>query len=220
VQLQSTAREEEDEEDEDTAREEEEEKDEAKAREEEDKEDEDIASNVSKEDGADTEAAVEAVPGVNGIQSTTEVLLKDIRHRNVPADQSPPGPVDNALELLRNYPALSQAQEKLLLQSQDKSLDVIFRARILAMVGVLNLFLDPGLSYTWREASMIVAKAQGHGSTRARSIRAWVLGFIREWTLPLHSYKYTRQTILGDEDVLQEIQEQLSMKARSGFIKA
>jgi hypothetical protein len=181
---------------------------------------EDSASDSSKGDGGNAEAAVKAAPGVNGMQATTKALLEDLRHRHIPADESLPGPVDNALELLRNYAALSQARERLSSQSQDKSLDVVFRARILAMVGVLNLFLDPELPYTWREASMIVAKAQGHGSTRARSIRAWVLDFIREGMLPLHSYRYTRQTVLEDEDILQEVQGQLSEKARSGFIKA
>ena len=88
------------------------------------------------------------------------------------------------------------------------------------MIGVLNLFLDPGLSYTWRESSMIVAKAQGHGSTRARSVRMWILDFVREGKLPLHSYGYTRSTVLEDDDVLQEIQRQLSERAKSGFIKA
>jgi len=67
---------------------------------------------------------------------------------------------------------------------------------------------------------MIVAKAQGHGSTRARSFRTWVLDFVREGTLPLHSYGYTRQTALEDEEVLQAIQEALSEKSKVGFIKA
>jgi hypothetical protein len=88
------------------------------------------------------------------------------------------------------------------------------------MTGVLNLFLDPGLLYTWREASMVVAKAQGHGSTRARSIRTWVLDFVREGKLPLHSYGYTRQTALEDGEVLQEIQQELSEKSKVSFIKA
>ena len=88
------------------------------------------------------------------------------------------------------------------------------------MIGVLNLFLDPKLRYTWREASIIVAKAQGHGPTRARSIRSWVLDFVQEGTLPSHSYGYTRKTVLEDEDVLQEIQGELSKRAKSGFIKA
>jgi hypothetical protein len=67
---------------------------------------------------------------------------------------------------------------------------------------------------------MVVATAQGHGPTRARSIRTWVLDFVQERTLPFHSYGYTRQTVLEDEDVLQEIKGELSEKAKSGFIKA
>jgi len=31
------------------------------------------------------------------------------------------------------------------------------------MLGVINLFLDTDLPYTWRKASMIIAKAQGAG---------------------------------------------------------
>ena len=128
--------------------------------------------------------------------------------------------MDNTLELLRDFAALLRARERLLLSSHDKSLNVIFQAHISAMIGVLNLFLDPKLRYTWREASIIVAKAQGHGPTRARSIRSWVLDFVQEGTLPSHSYGYTRKTVLEDEDVLQEIQGELSERAKSGFIKA
>ena len=88
------------------------------------------------------------------------------------------------------------------------------------MIGVLNLFLDSELLYTWREASMVIAKAQGHGSTHACSIRTWVLNFIQEGRLPLHSYGYTWQTVLEDEEILQELQEELSKKSKAGFIKA
>ncbi len=108
----------------------------------------------------------------------------------------------------------------MLSQNQDKGLDVVFWARITAMIGVLNLFLDPDLPYTWREVLMVVAKAQGHGLTRARSIWTWVLDFVREGKLPLHSYGYTQQTVLEDEEILKEIQEELSKKSRAGFIKA
>jgi hypothetical protein len=72
-------------------------------------------------------------------------------------DESAPSGADNALNLLRDHEALSRTREAL--QTKSKSVDLVFQARISAMVGVLNLFLDPGLSYTWREASMIVAKA-------------------------------------------------------------
>jgi len=88
------------------------------------------------------------------------------------------------------------------------------------MIGVLNLFLDPELSYTWREALMIVAKAQEHGSTRMHSLHAWVLDFIWERKLPLQSYGYIQQTVLEDNNVLQEVQGELAKKAKSGFISA
>ena len=67
---------------------------------------------------------------------------------------------------------------------------------------------------------MIVTKAQGHGLTRAHSIRTWILDFVCEGTLPLHSYGYTRQMALEDGEVLQAIQEELSEKSKIGFIKA
>jgi hypothetical protein len=91
-------------------------------------------------------------------------------HGRAPPDKSPKTPVDTALDLLHDCAVLLQAQKRLTLQSQDKALNVIFRARISAMIGILNIFLDPELPYTWRKASMIVAKAQGHGKTCARSI--------------------------------------------------
>ena len=144
----------------------------------------------------------------------------NLRSQRAPPDESPAAPADKALDLLRDHAALSRARETLTLRSQDKLLDVIFRARISAMAGVLNIFLDPDLPYTWRKASMVVAKAQGHGSTRARSIRAWILDFVREGKLPFHSYGYTRKTVLEDEDVVQEIQQELTERAKTGFIKA
>jgi len=94
-------------------------------------------------------------------------------------DKAPPAPADNALDLLYNHAALLKAQESLVLQSQDKlSLNVVFWACISAMVGILNLFLDLELPYSWREASIIVAKVQGHGLTHVCSIQMWVLDFV------------------------------------------
>jgi hypothetical protein len=175
---------------------------------------------LDNEDDGHAKAAVQAAPGANEAQRAVQVLLENLCRGRAPADKSPPSPVDSALDLLRDRAALLKARESLLLQSQDKSsLDVVFRARMTAMIAVLNLFLDLELSYTWREASMVVAKAQGHGSTRARSVRTWVLDFVRDGRLPFHSYGYTRQTVLEDEEVLQEIQEELSAKSKAGFIK-
>jgi hypothetical protein len=120
-------------------------------------------------------------------------------------DESPLTSADSALDLLCNCAALLKALKRLRLQSQDKTLDIIFQARISAMAGVLNLFLDLDLRYTWREASMIVAKAQGHKTTCMYSIQTWVLNFVQEGRLPFHSYGYTHQMVLEDKDVLQQI---------------
>jgi hypothetical protein len=67
---------------------------------------------------------------------------------------------------------------------------------------------------------MVVAKAQGHGSTHAHSVWTWVLDFVHDRRLPFHSYGYTWQTVLEDEEVLQEIQKELLAKLKAGFIKA
>jgi hypothetical protein len=174
--------------------------------------------NESKEDGGHAEAEDQAAPDASGTQRAIQALLDNLHHGRAPVDESPPAPVNKAIDLLHDCAALSRAQERL--QTQEKSLDVIFRACISAMIGVLNLFLDPGLSYTWREALMIIAKAQGHGSTCTRSVWTWILDFVWEGRLPLHSYCYTQSTVLDNDEVLQEIQGQLSERAKDGFIKA
>ena len=66
---------------------------------------------------------------------------------------------------------------------------------------------------------MVVAKAQGAGPNRARNIRRWIIEFVNEGKLLLHSYCYKRPTVLEDKDVAQEIQERLTEKAKSGFLK-
>ena len=72
---------------------------------------------------------------------------------------------DSALNGLnfKNFPALWRVRAQLAVKSCDPKLDVIFQSQITAMVGVLNLYLDPQLSYTWCEASLIVAKLMGKG---------------------------------------------------------
>jgi len=42
---------------------------------------------------------------------------------------------------------------------------------------------------------------------------------VNEGNLPLHSYCYKRPTVLKDEDVVWEIQERLTEKAKLGFLK-
>jgi hypothetical protein len=91
---------------------------------------------------------------------------------------------------------LQQVSKKLVLKSGDKTLDIVVCAHISAMVGILNLYLDPDLSYTWRKALIIVSKAQGCGSSCACSICQWILHFVWQGKLPYHKYSSTHSTIL------------------------
>ncbi|KAG1787147.1 uncharacterized protein HD556DRAFT_1187991, partial [Suillus plorans] len=75
----------------------------------------------------------------------------------------------NALDY-KDFPALHRAREKIAASSKDKKLDVVFRSRITAMLGALNLYLDPELSYGWREASLVASKSLGQGINHARNI--------------------------------------------------
>jgi hypothetical protein len=90
----------------------------------------------------------------------------------------------------------------------------------MSMVGTLNLFLDPKLNYTWRTASLVSSKAQGHGTNRARHIRGWILKFLRQNELPLHRLGQTRWTALEDEDVAREIKLRLTENITGNYLKA
>ena len=131
---------------------------------------------------------------------------------------------EDALEYLQDCAGLLAAQDQLVALLDGKKLDLILRGRIQAMVGLLNLFLDEDLGYTWRKASLVAAKSQSQGKSqgvaRARSIRRWVLDFIRTQHLPHHKYKRTHLTALEDEDVSQDIQIELGEKLKNGSIKA
>ncbi|TEB25675.1 hypothetical protein FA13DRAFT_1756509 [Coprinellus micaceus] len=86
------------------------------------------------------------------------------------------------------------------------------------MLGVLNLYLDEKLSYTWREASLVAAIAQGHGSSHARNLRTWLHEYLESdrKKLPFHRYGKLRSSILHDEEFSQAIQLHLQEKTRAG----
>jgi hypothetical protein len=89
------------------------------------------------------------------------------------------------------------------------------------MLGALNLYLDPVLSYSWREASLVVSKSQGQGINHTRNIRTWIHQFLRNGKLPLHRYGQYHSSILEDEDFAQEIQLHLSeVQQQEGHIRA
>ncbi|KAJ6599865.1 hypothetical protein DFH09DRAFT_1303227 [Mycena vulgaris] len=89
------------------------------------------------------------------------------------------------------------------------------------MMGALNLYLDAELSYSWREASMIVSKSQGHSSYRARSIRSWIHAFLTSKKLPLHRYGQYHSSILSEKDFADSIKLYLqSLSAKDGHFTA
>ena len=88
------------------------------------------------------------------------------------------------------------------------------------MVGTLSLYLDPQLLYTWRQASLLVLKACGHGINHAWNLRTWILRFLNSGKLPLHCYRNFRSSILEDEDIAQGIQLHLLEIAKKGYIQA
>jgi hypothetical protein len=97
---------------------------------------------------------------------------------------------------------------------------VFFRSRITGMVGTLNLYLDPELSYSWQEASFLVSKTAGHGMNHARNLRHWILRFLNSGKFPLHCFGTFNLSILQDEDIAQAIQLHLLEIGKTRFIRA
>ena len=118
---------------------------------------------------------------------TAHKRLESLRHKValVHEDISQYKP-DFLLQLLGDHFKLQEASTQLSKKAKDGNLDVIVQGRIAAMVGLLNIYTDRNLEYSWKGASEIVSKMQGHGTNHARCIRKWVLDFLKWGNLPLH----------------------------------
>ncbi|KAL1694077.1 hypothetical protein GGG16DRAFT_110427 [Schizophyllum commune] len=72
-------------------------------------------------------------------------MLKDLRAGRLPADQPEQSAgdrrMDDVLAMQTDKLLLRRARDRLKIKSKNKKIDVVFRARISAMLGVLNLFL-------------------------------------------------------------------------------
>src|SRR5258708_4660707 len=68
--------------------------------------------------------------------------------------------------LLCNQLKLCTACAMLTLLAGNKELNLVMWHWIQGMLG-LNLYLDEGLELSWRNSSMVVSKAQGHGNNHA-----------------------------------------------------
>jgi hypothetical protein len=102
---------------------------------------------------------------VEEAQKEVEKLLRELRKGWHPHDDSPKTTTDQTLNRLshKDFPSLRCARAKVTVKAKDKNFDVFFRSRITAMVATLKFYLDPELSYSWRESSVLAAKAMGRG---------------------------------------------------------
>ncbi len=75
------------------------------------------------------------------------------------------------MQLLYDHSELWKASAQLTEEMKKGDLDVIVRAHMVAMIGVLNIYTDKNLAYSWGKASEIMAKIQGCGTNCARRIR-------------------------------------------------
>ncbi|KAF7293622.1 hypothetical protein MIND_01141500 [Mycena indigotica] len=141
-------------------------------------------------------------------------MLEAMDTGRVPTDLSLETAADRALNQLhhRDFPSLRRAAELLELTSKNKHHDVVFRTRLAAMLGTLNLFLNPGCNYTWRQASTVIARSQGHATHYARRIRDWLHYFLTHRKLPEHVIGVNDgDSLLDDEDFCAAIKLHLQL---------
>lgn len=171
----------------------------------------------SMESGLFGEPAITPVVVTDDERKQVEELLRNLR------DSSPESATDQALNQYTHtrFPELRQALKELTVKSKDKTIDVTFRSRITAMVSTLNLYLDPDLSYTWRQSSALAAKAAGKNAiSYGRSIRNWLHTYLHRKKLPLHNHGGGKSSILDDEDIRSQVQLHMMEAAKKGHITA
>ena len=164
--------------------------------------------------GVELEHSTEKETVNSEARKKVEEMLKNLQ------DNGPVTASETALNTLsyRDFPKLRQAQASLAVKSKDKKLDVVFRSQITGMLATLNLYLDPELTYTWRQASLLAAKSNHRSAKFARNIRQWLHLYLHHDKLPMHRYGRYHSSILEDEDIQEAIQLKLLQKAKNGYI--
>ena len=156
----------------------------------------------------------------NDLHNAESKELEGVQCRNAPDNTTTQQPMVGVTELLQNHPKLQRVQGELSLKARGKGLDPVLCSRVVAMVGLLNLFLDGSLACTWKKASKVITKSEGHGTSYAQSIRQWVVNFVHTQELPSHQHGKNRVSVLNDKALTQEIKWVLSEKAKSTFFTA
>ena len=180
-------------------------------------------SKVGLQSGAETDSNVPEGWGHTGTPAPTPSQTPTVLSRHPSEVSEVPlilKSTDQASGLWKDKVALSKALVKLAEKCRDPQLDLTLCGRLTGMKGVLNIFLDPKLNYSWTAASLMVANIEGCGVKRARKLREWVLAFAHSEVLPVHHYGQSRWNVLDDEDVAQTLQAQLLSHTKGHYITA
>jgi hypothetical protein len=147
--------------------------------------------------------------------------FEDLRRR-VLMESAEPFPIlsDETPTFLCDRPKLRAACAKLMVEANNKELDLVTQRRIQEMLGLLNLYLDVGLHLSWRKTSILVSTSQGEGNAYARSIRERTVKFLQTKVLPFHRLGQVWWTVLSNEDIASEIKTRVVEKSTKGFVKA
>jgi hypothetical protein len=105
-------------------------------------------------------------------------------------------------------------------EAKKCNLDVIVWACVVAVIGLLNIYTDEDLEYSWTKASEVVAKTQRAGVNHAQCIWKWAIGFLKRGDLPLYQLNWKWATIIDDEDIAEELKMCMMEKGKEGFLKA
>jgi hypothetical protein len=76
-------------------------------------------------------------------------------------------PTSSTLKVLGNQPKLREASAELTKALKRRDLDVTVRTRIVEGMGIMEIYTDQNLGYSWGEASEVVAKTQRRGMRHA-----------------------------------------------------
>jgi len=179
-------------------------------------------NQASEPEGSHTSESDDSAVSAAAARKQVEELLRQLREGRRPKDDSPETTTDQFLNGLcyKDFPALRRARAKLTVKAKDRKLDVFFRSRITAMVATLNFYLDPELSYLWRESLVLAVKALGRGVKHAQNLQKWINKYLHLEKLSLHRYGSYHSSILKDEDFQRDLQLHLMEIARKGYIRA
>ena len=121
---------------------------------------------------------------------TMSKCLDVLRQEALVYQETPGRAASSTLEVLGNQSKLQEASVELTKASKKGDLDVIVWACIAAMIGLLEIYSDQNLGYSWRTASRVISKTQGCGTHHVQHICEWVMDFLRLGDLPLHQLNW------------------------------